>query len=95
MKAEQIIQEALEVGVMETPTSFIDKLFYCEPSREKLQSRSIWYLTNRIIQAREDKEKAEIEKHAIFREALRIIAMFDPKKEQEFFQKFSPLNSNN
>jgi len=92
MKPEQIIQDALEVAMLERPKSFIDKLFHREPSREKLQSSAIMYLTNRIIKAEEDKRMAIFQQGEILRSALNVIGMFSPQEQAKFHSLFSALD---
>lgn len=89
-KTQQIIQEALEAGMNETPKSFWDILFYREPSREKLQSSAIVYLTDRVMKAEESRQKAEFETGYILKYALQYIGEYDPKKQREFYNRFTP-----
>ena len=62
MKAQEIIQEALEIGFKKEPTSFFEKLFYVPPPHSKVKSSAIMYLTNRLMQ--EQQRAREAERHA-------------------------------
>lgn len=88
-KAQQIIQEALEVAMVETPKTFVDKLFHREPSFSKLKSSGIRYLTDRLIKAEEAKMEAEYKRDEVIKEALRVIGQFDPKEQIAFYNKFN------
>jgi hypothetical protein len=87
LTAEQIIEEALEVSMQEYPKTLLDKLFHRAPSETKLESLSIRYLTERMMDAENAKENAERGQYEIFKDALRIIGMYDPKEEMKFYQK--------
>jgi hypothetical protein len=89
----EIIQEALEVKYQEEPKTFIDKLFYREPSESKLKSSAIMHLTDKFITERHRADQSEQKMYEGIRESLRFIEQRDPEEARRLYQKYlTPQN---
>lgn len=88
MEAQEIIQEALEVGRERHQETFLGKLFFIGPSESKIKSNMILYLTDKFITERNRADKAEQKMYEGISDCIGFVEQREPQEARYLRQKY-------